>query len=159
MVHLLVNTAHAERRVSELLAQVGIDLTRVRFFRIPTNRVWTRDYGPIFLTDRDGRVALTDWQFNAWAKYPNWQRDDAVPEQVSQALGMRIWQPRLGRRRVVLEGGSIDVNGQGCLLATEECLLSDVQQRNPGFTREDYERGRSPSRQTPMTRSSCPSCG
>src|SRR5207302_758824 len=73
------------------------------------------------------------------AKYPNWQHDDAVPQHVAAALGVQSWQPVWQGRRVVLEGGSIDVNGAGCLLTTEECLLSDVQARNPGLTRADME--------------------
>jgi agmatine deiminase len=83
---------------------------------------------------------LIDWRFNAWAKYPNWQRDDEVNRHLRAVLRLRGRQPRVGRRRVVLEGGSIDVNGVGCLLTTEECLLSDVQERNPGLGRADYER-------------------
>ena len=140
MVNILVDDARAEMKAGSILAQADVELERVRFFRIPTNRVWTRDYGPIFLTSPDGRVGLTDWQFNAWAKYADWKRDDAVPPKVGKALGLPICQPHLGSRRVVLEGGSIDVNGQGLLLTTEECLLSPIQERNPGMTRADYER-------------------
>jgi agmatine deiminase len=138
-VHLLVQDAPAERRARRALTRAGVDLGRVRFFPVPTDRVWVRDYGPIFLTGPD-RVGVTDWVFNAWAKYPNWQQDDAVPPRLAAELDLPSWQPEAGGRRVVLEGGSIDVNGQGLLLTTEECLLSDVQQRNPGFTRQDYER-------------------
>src|SRR5690606_36984570 len=103
------------------------------FFLIPTDRSWVRDYGPIFLKGPGGEVALTDWHFNAWAKYDNWQRDDAVPVLLASRLGLRRWEPTHAGRRVVLEGGSIDVNGEGLLLTTEECLLSPVQARNPGL--------------------------
>jgi agmatine deiminase len=89
--------------------------------------------------DESGRVIVTNWRFNGWAKYPNWEVDDAVPAVIARRRRLRQVEPRFGRRRVVLEGGSIDVNGQGILLTTEECLLSDVQQRNPGLAREDYE--------------------
>jgi agmatine deiminase len=140
MVHILVDDAQAEAKARRILATVEIDFQRIRFFRFRTNRVWTRDYGPIFLTDPDGRLGLTDWEFNAWAKYPDWQRDTAVPQKVAKALNLPICQPRFENRRVVLEGGSIDVNGQGLLLTTEECLLSKVQERNPGMTRADYEK-------------------
>jgi agmatine deiminase len=140
MVHILVDDAHAEAKARKILAQVEVDFQRIRFVRIPTNRVWTRDYGPFFLTNTDGQIAITDWQFNAWAKYPDWQRDNAVPQKVGKALSLPICQPRFENRRVVLEGGSIDVNGQGLLLTSEECLLSNVQQRNPGMTRLDYEK-------------------
>src|SRR5438874_1879466 len=133
-VHVLVNDAAAERRARLHLQQARIDLERLRFFHFPTDRVWTRDYGPIFLTNPQSDVAQTDWRFNAWAKYPNWQHDDAVPLHVAAALGVQSWQPVWQGCPVVLEGGSIDVNGAGCLLTTEECLLSEVQARNPGLT-------------------------
>jgi agmatine deiminase len=139
-VRLLVDSPTVRRRVRALLTQAGIDLKQVEFFLIPTDRVWTRDFGPIFVTNPAGEVALTDWQFNAWAKYPNWQRDDAVPAQLQQLLGLESWQPHVGAQRVVLEGGSIDVNGQGLMLTTEECLLDTVQARNPGLTREQLEK-------------------
>jgi agmatine deiminase len=138
-VHILVNDAKAEKRARGILKKAHVDLAQVRFFAVPTDRVWTRDYGPIFLTDPQGRVGYTDWKFNAWAKYDNWQRDDVVPERLASDLGMPSWQPASGGRRVVLEGGSIDVNGAGLLLTTEECLLSPVQERNPGLGRDDLE--------------------
>ncbi len=140
MVHILIDDSGAEKKARQILKKGDVDFQRIRFFRFPTNRVWTRDYGPIFLTAPDGRLGLTDWHFNAWAKYPDWQHDDAVPQKVSKALTLRACQPRLGTRHVVLEGGSIDVNGQGLLLTTEECLLSPVQERNPGMSRADYEK-------------------
>ncbi|HZY89651.1 MAG TPA: agmatine deiminase family protein [Gemmataceae bacterium] len=139
-VRILVQDEGVERQARDCLTRTGTDLGRVTFFPFPTDRVWTRDYAPLFVRDDGGEVAVTDWRFNGWAKYDNWQRDDAVPAQVAAALGLRTWQPEAGGRRVVLEGGSIDVNGRGCLLTTEECLLSDIQQRNPGLTRADYER-------------------
>src|SRR5205085_9849072 len=96
-----------------------------------TDRSWVRDSGPIFVTNGTGGRAVLDWGFNAWAKYPNWTRDDLIPGLVAGWLGLPRWQPRHRARRVVLEGGSIDVNGRGRLLTTEECLLSGVQERNP----------------------------
>ena len=116
-----------------------LDWNNIQFFHVRTDRVWTRDSGPLFIRAASGQVALTDWQFNAWAKYPNWQHDDAVPRHIAKALDLQRWEPSHEGRRVVLEGGSIDVNGQGLLLTTEECLLSPVQQRNPGLNRQDLE--------------------
>jgi agmatine deiminase len=139
-VRILVNDLRAERRARRTLARAALDLSRIEFFHFPTNRVWTRDYGPIFITDQRGKVAITDWKFNAWAKYPDWQLDDSVPGRIRKALRLPAWRPAVAARRVVLEGGSIDVNGQGLLLTTEECLLDDVQARNPRLTRADLER-------------------
>ncbi len=141
-VHIVVSDTQMRQRVTRQLGRAGVDLKQVAFHEFLTDRVWTRDSGPIFITreSEGGRqVAATHWLFNAWAKYPDWQNDARLPERVAEALGMYRIEPTLNQRRLVLEGGSIDVNGLGCLLTTEECLLSDVQQRNPGLTREDYE--------------------
>jgi agmatine deiminase len=143
-VHILVEDAAAERRAQGILKRAGAALEQVEFHRWPTDRVWTRDSGPIFVRDAKGQVAITNWRFNAWAKYEDWHKDDRVPGRVAKLLGMKAWEPAVevdGKaRKVVLEGGSIDTNGQGTLLTTEECLLSDVQQRNPGVSREGMER-------------------
>jgi agmatine deiminase len=148
-VHILVNDAAAEKRARNLLRRCGADLARVVFHPWVTDRVWLRDSGPIFLTPAAGNatappLALTNWKFNAWAKYDNWHHDDQIPAHVADLLSLPAWTPEITlangqRHRVVLEGGSIDVNGAGALLTTEECLLSDVQQRNPGVTREQLE--------------------
>ena len=139
-VHILVNDADAEQRARRMLRKAHADLAAVDFVHCRTNRSWTRDYCPIFVRDITGAVVITDWRFNGWAKYPNWEVDDAVPLAIAKRLGLEAVQPVLGERRIVLEGGSIDVNGRGSLLTTEECLLSDVQARNPGLTREEMEK-------------------
>ena len=89
--------------------------------------------------DSVGGVAATKWRFNAWAKYDDWQKDDAAMRRVLPKLKLPVWEPQYRGRPVVLEGGSIDVNGAGTLLTTEECLLSSEQARNPGFSRADWE--------------------
>jgi agmatine deiminase len=86
------------------------------------------------------QLAAIKWRFNAWAKYPNWQKDNKIGSLMAEAAGAQEIQAKLGDRHVVLEGGSIDVNGCGTLITTEECLLSKVQERNPGMKRRDYER-------------------
>ena len=140
-VHILVNDAAAQRRAQGVLKRAGANLDRVHFHQWPTNRVWTRDSGPIFVRNAaDGEVAITNWKFNAWAKYDDWQLDDKLPERGAEFLNFGEWTPEFNGQRVVLEGGSIDSNGAGILLTTEECLLSEVQQRNPGLTRADIER-------------------
>jgi agmatine deiminase len=143
-IRILVNDAAGEKRARRTLARAGIDLGRVAFFHVKTDRVWTRDYGPMFVVSERGELGINNWRFNGWAKYDNWRSDDRVPYRVAQALKIRRLVPptRNGMRNtpvVVLEGGSIDVNGAGCLLTTEECLLSEVQERNPGMSRADYE--------------------
>ena len=138
-VHILVENAEAEQRARITLRRVGAHLPNVHFHRWPTNRVWTRDSGPIFVKNAENELAITDWHFNAWAKYDDWQLDDALPARVAELLDLPSQQPALHGRRLVLEGGSIDTNGAGVLLTTAECLLSDVQARNPGLTREQLE--------------------
>src|SRR5262249_51263694 len=123
-----------------VLASLPLDWTHVEFVPLPTDRVWTRDYGPLFVRAPDGPLVATDWHFNGWAKYDNWKYDDAVAGALARRYGSPAVRPAVLGRRVVLEGGSIDVNGAGLLLTTEECLLSPVQARNPGLGREDLER-------------------
>jgi len=142
-VRLEMNGKAEEVAARRLLRRAGVDLAQVDFFGIPTDRVWTRDHGPLFVKHPSGEVALTNWRFNGWAKYPNHKKDDAVPDRIARAQKRRCWKPmaRFGGKlqQVVLEGGSIDVNGAGTLLTTEECLLSPVQARNPGLSREALE--------------------
>ncbi len=133
-VRVLVQDATLEQKARRILRQAGAQLEAVEFFQCATNRAWTRDYGSLFIKNRR-EVAATAWRFNAWAKYDDWQRDAAVPEFIAKRLGIESWAPAM-----VLEGGSIDVNGAGLLLTTEECLLSPVQARNPGLDRGAIER-------------------
>lgn len=135
LVRILVTDADAEQSVRRILKKTHADMAAVEFFHHPTNRSWTRDTCPLFVKNRRGEVAVTDWRFNGWAKYGNFANDDAAPGFIAGALRMRRFEPGL-----VLEGGSIDVNGAGLLLTTEECLLSDVQARNPGVPQRDIER-------------------
>jgi len=137
-VHLLVENAAAEQRARSMLTRTGARPDRVHFHQWPTNRVWMRDSGPIFVTGSKG-IAITNWRFNAWAKYDDWQLDDQLPVKASELLQLPAWTPECAHHRVVLEGGSIDVNGRGTLITTEECLLSHVQQRNPNLRLEDLE--------------------
>jgi agmatine deiminase len=134
-VRILVDDAALERQATRILRSAGADLDAVFFYRCPTDRVWVRDYGPIFVRDRHGWVAMTRWRFNAWAKYDDWRRDARVPAFLARKLKLPLFESGL-----VLEGGSIDVNGEGLLLTTEECLLSPVQARNPGLGAKQIER-------------------
>ena len=119
----------------------GVRRDRVRLHPVPTDRVWLRDSAPSAVLDENGRVALLNWLFNGWAKYPNWKQDAQVGAAIARITGLPRLEPaRVSGDRIVLEGGGIDVNGQGLLLVTEEWLLGDVQVRNPAMTRSDYER-------------------
>ncbi len=151
-VDLIVNDAAAEKRARAVLdkagALSGALADNVRFHRWRTDRVWTRDSGCIFLTptaehygtaEADADLLALHFQFNAWAKYPNYSFDEKNGERMAKAAGARVVHPYSGRHRVVLEGGSIDVNGGGTLLTTEECLLSTTQQRNVTMDRFAYE--------------------
>ena len=162
-VELIVNDAASEKRARKILERANALGDNIRFHRWPTNRVWTRDSGCTFVTsssfapvDSRGRLsprvsrrdralsayelAGVKWWFNAWAKYSNYQHDEQIGSLMAKAADAREVRAVFGKHRVVLEGGSIDVNGQGTLLTTEECLLSKVQQRNPTMKRNDYEK-------------------
>jgi agmatine deiminase len=140
-VRILVRHAADARAARGVLRRVRVDLRRVDLVRARTDRFWTRDSLPtVVRRDRDGTRALVHWRFNAWAKYDDWRHDVRLGQVVERVLGLPRWEPRAGRRRIVLEGGAIDVNGRGTLLTTEECLLSPVQARNPGLGRRRIER-------------------
>ncbi len=158
-VHILVDHEAAEAKAREVLisaavlpgsaAAPGSRSGNIKFWHIPTDRVWMRDSGPCFVR-LDARkktnlppLAAVAWRFNAWAKYNNWRKDAPISAELGRRLRSPTWQPEVdinGRKRsVVLEGGSIDVNGRGTMLTTEECLLSEVQQRNPGVGKQQLE--------------------
>ena len=138
-VELIVNNAAAERQVRKLLDRANAPVKNIRFHRWPTNRVWLRDSGCIFVKQNSSLLA-TNFRFNAWAKYSNYRQDEKIGTQMATTAHAEEIRPLHRNTRVVLEGGSIDVNGQGTLLTTEECLLSKVQQRNPNLQRKDYEK-------------------
>jgi len=163
-VELIVSDVASEKRARKVLDRANALNDNIRFHRWPTDRVWTRDSGSTFVisighvgagaptrparggrTGEDARAyierfAAVTWRFNAWAKYPNYKNDGKIGSLMTRAAGAQELRPMFGKRRVVLEGGSIDSNGKGTLLTTEECLLSKVQQRNAGMKREDYEK-------------------
>lgn len=131
-----INCATAlQPRARRLCARAGADMSRVTFHDHPTNDAWCRDHGPIFVKHREtGEVALTDWTYNAWGgKYPPYDADNRIPARIARRLKLRRF-----RNRMVLEGGSIEVNGRGLLLTSEQCLLNP--NRNPRLTREQIER-------------------
>ena len=166
-IDLIVNSTASEKHARKVLSKANALSKNVHFHRWATNRVWTRDSGctfvvgepPLELSSRakqdrslandpsqsrdllfDGNLSAVKWRFNAWAKYPNYQHDEKIGSRMAKAAGAEEIRPLHGKSRVVLEGGSIEVNGGGSLLTTEECLLSKAQQRNPAMARADYEK-------------------
>ncbi|MEO5762097.1 MAG: agmatine deiminase family protein [Vicinamibacteria bacterium] len=139
-VRILVGDVALEKKAHAVLTKVGVDLAKIDFYRVPTDRVWTRDSGAIFVTNKRGERIATHWKFNGWAKYPNHKRDDAVAAKIAKALKTEEHRVLVGEREIVLEGGAIEVDGAGLLMATEECLLSNVQARNPGLGRAGTEK-------------------
>jgi agmatine deiminase len=117
-----------------LLEEARADMDRVEFLPNPTNDCWCRDHGPIFVkNDRTGEVAVTDWEYNSWGgKYPPYDKDNAIPRLIAEQLGLRRFEIPM-----VLEGGSIEVDGLGQLLTTEACLLNP--NRNPHLNRDQIE--------------------
>ena len=140
-VEILCQSPESARSARVFLDAHAVTAGRVRLHVVPTDRVWLRDSAPTGVHDASGRTVLVNWAFNAWAKYANWERDEQVGQAVARITGLSRETPRRKDtgRLIVLEGGGIDVNGEGLLLATEEWLLSQVQVRNPGLTRADYE--------------------
>jgi len=119
----------------------GIPTGRARCHIVPTDRVWLRDSAPTATVDDSGQVVLVNWAFNAWAKYDNWTQDARIGEAMSHITGLERVEPRRSDGdRIVLEGGGLEVNGEGLMLVTEEWLLGNIQVRNPGMTRGEYER-------------------
>lgn len=138
-VGLLVRNAAAKSAAKKLLSEAHALVKNVDFVEAQTDRGWMRDCGPIWVKDGKENIAL-DWGFSAWAKYPNWKRDTQVPSNVMAFTGDGGLIPRHKGKQVVLEGGGIEVDGEGSIIVTEEWLLSKKQVRNPGFTRSDYEK-------------------
>jgi agmatine deiminase len=138
-VQLLIENRVLEEKALRILQRVGVDLSRVKLHRVGTDRSWLRDSAPTFVVAKGGERRAVRWRFNAWAKYDNWKKDGNVSEAVARLAGVPTLAPEANGRRVVMEGGAIDVDGEGTLLGTEECLLSDVQARNPGLGRQGME--------------------
>jgi agmatine deiminase len=161
-VELIVENASAGRQARKVLERADGLSKNVRFHIWPTNRVWLRDSGCIFLTPRPGshpdsrgpagslpkgrlsshenRALALKFRFNAWAKYSNWRHDEKIGSLMAKTADASEIHPLAAGARMVLEGGSIDVNGVGTILTTEECLLSKIQERNPHMARVHYEK-------------------
>jgi agmatine deiminase len=144
-VELVVQDAATEVKARKILDRAGALSKNLRFHRWKTDRIWTRDSGCIYVAEvskenKAAKLRAVHFGFNAWAKYPNYTYDAKLGALMARTAKAQVLSPKKEKHKVALEGGSIDVNGQGVLLTTEECLLSKVQERNPGFSRADYER-------------------
>ena len=138
-VRILVESKEHERKAKFVLNSANVQLSNVDFFRLKTDRGWMRDACPSFVMNNDG-VVVVDFRFNGWAKYKNYKKDEKLPKFISEKLGIKHIIAEHNGRHVVLEGGSVDINGKGTLITTEECLMDEkTQVRNPGFTKADYE--------------------
>ena len=139
-VNVLIKNANLKKEIRPLLKRYNSKLNNIKFIICKTNRVWMRDSGPIFLKDKNNKSVMSNWKFNGWAKYNNYKEDDKVNFRIKNYYKSKILSPKYREKSVVLEGGSIDVNGRGLLLTTKECLLSKVQQRNSFLKRNDYNK-------------------
>lgn len=133
-VHLLVKDEPMKERVTRIFENNNFNCERIHFFIFDYADVWIRDYGPIFLTnEHKDRLAMVHWRFNAWGeKYEELMKDTVIPAMINRTMHLPCFDPRM-----VLEGGSIDVNGKGTLLTTEQCLLN--RNRNPNLSRQEIE--------------------
>jgi len=132
-VNLLVKDDAMRAKISVLLKEKDIDIAKIHFTVFDYADVWIRDYGPVFVVNKAKKLAMLHWVFNAWGgKYEELIRDTRIPEMINKRMQLKYFKPG-----IVLEGGSIDVNGRGTLLTTEQCLLNE--NRNPNLSREKIE--------------------
>ena len=141
-VKILIQHNLVKKNIHPLLRKYKAKLKNIIFITIKTDRVWTRDSGPIYVVNKNKKILL-DWKFNAWAKYKNYKYDNAINKKLNKIKNLELIKPKFKIQKkfkdIVLEGGSIDVNGKGTIITTKECLLSKVQQRNPGLKKKDIE--------------------
>lgn len=138
-VYIIVQNKTQQLKVEKILHRADVPLDNIRFIFLQTDRGWLRDSSPSFVKVAEKTKAIR-FQFNGWAKYNNWQMDKSIPKTICKKLSLECLDAEYQSKKIVLEGGSIDCNGQGILITTEECLMdSKVQVRNPGFSKNDYE--------------------
>ena len=137
-VNLLIKNFKSQNIIKKLLKENNANIRNVKFIICKTDRVWMRDTGPIFIKDKKNQNILLNWKFNGWAKYKNYKEDNKVILRIKNYYNGDVISPKFNKKLIVLEGGSIDVNGKGLLLTTKECLLSKIQQRNSSLELKDY---------------------
>lgn len=139
-VRILVEDKDHQGKAEKILKYINVELNNVDFCKFKTNRGWMRDISPAFVKNEKNDTIAVHFHFNGWAKYDNYKKDEKFPGFMSKKFNMSKITTVHNENPVILEGGSIDTNGRGTLITTEECLLDDnIQTRNPGFTKKDYE--------------------
>ena len=139
-VRIIVQSKAHQKKAEAVLKSAQANLGNVEFFKLETDRNWLRDAGPQFVKDENNETVLVNFKFNAWAKYDNYKLDAKIPKMISKELNLERIKAEHNGKEVVLEGGSIDYNGSGTIITTEECLMDDkVQVRNKGFLKKDYK--------------------
>jgi len=139
-VRIIAQSKTHQKKAEAVLKSVDTDMNNIEFYKLETDRNWLRDAGPQFVKNEKGETVLINFKFNAWAKYDNYKLDAKIPKMISKELKLERIKARHNGREVVLEGGSIDYNGAGTIITTEECLMDNkVQVRNKGFAKKDYE--------------------
>ena len=138
-VNILIENNVLKKKAILILKNFKVNFSNIKFSLCKTDRAWLRDSFPIFVKNKNKKILL-NWKFNSWAKYKNFKKDNSIINKVKKVLKLQSISPVFNGRKVVLEGGAIDVNGKGTLITTEECLLSKIQQRNSGFKKHDYEK-------------------
>src|SRR5436190_6960856 len=133
-VHINVADESMKDKALKHLSAAGVNLAQIHFHFNPTNDAWCRDHGPAFVVNRkDGKKAIVDWGYNAWGgKYPPFDLDDVVPTRIGKELGLHVFNPG-----IVMEGGSVEFNGDGAILTTTACLLN--KNRNPHLNQKQIE--------------------
>jgi agmatine deiminase len=131
-VHIIIADERQRDHVANQLQYFAIGLENIHFYIIPTNDVWARDNGPIFVVNQVGDVAITDWRFNGWGERFPYDLDNLVPAAIGEQLSMPVLKPPM-----VLEGGAVEVNGCGTFMATRSSIIDPY--RNPGMSQEEIE--------------------
>lgn len=139
-VRIIVQSIEHQKSAEKVLKAVDTDISKVEFFKLKTDRNWLRDAGPQFVKNSKNETVLINFKFNAWAKYDNYKLDAKIPAMISKKLKLNLVKAEHQKKGVVLEGGSIDYNGLGTIITTEECLMdNEIQVRNKNFSKKDYE--------------------
>lgn len=138
-VNILIENKNLKKKIYFTLKTYLANTKNINYTICKTNRVWLRDSFPIFVKNKLNQKVLIDWGFNSWAKYKNFNHDNKIGIKIKKFLNLDSIRPKFKNKRIILEGGSIDVNGKGVLLTTRECLQSKIQERNIGFKKKDYE--------------------